>query len=58
VELPHGGPASRDYAGFDWMAHFLATRGYTVLQPNFRGSAGYGTAWEKAGHGEWGIGVM
>jgi dipeptidyl aminopeptidase/acylaminoacyl peptidase len=58
VVLPHGGPASRDYAGFDWMAHFLATRGYTVLQPNFRGSAGYGTAWEKAGHGEWGIGVM
>jgi len=58
VVLPHGGPAARDFGGFDWMAHFLASRGYSVLQPNFRGSAGYGTAWEEAGHGEWGIGVM
>ena len=58
VVLPHGGPAARDYGGFDWIAHFLAHRGYSVLQPNFRGSAGFGEAWEKAGHGEWGIGVM
>jgi dipeptidyl aminopeptidase/acylaminoacyl peptidase len=58
VVLPHGGPASRDMPGFDWIAHFLASRGYTVLQPNFRGSGGYGRAWEEAGHGEWGIGVM
>jgi len=58
VVLPHGGPAARDYPGFDWMAHFFATRGYTVLQPNFRGSYGFGKAWEEAGHGEWGIGVM
>lgn len=58
VVLPHGGPASRDVAGFDWMAHFFASSGYTVLQPNFRGSGGYGKAWEDAGHGEWGIGVM
>jgi dipeptidyl aminopeptidase/acylaminoacyl peptidase len=58
VVLPHGGPASRDYGGFDWIAHFIASRGYTVLQPNFRGSGGYGKAWEEAGYGEWGIGVM
>jgi len=58
VVLPHGGPAARDFGGFDWMAQFLASRGYTVLQPNFRGSSGYGKAWEEAGHGEWGIGVM
>jgi len=58
VVLPHGGPASLDVGGFDWLAHFLASRGYTVLQPNFRGSAGLGKAWEEAGHGEWGIGVM
>jgi len=58
IVLPHGGPAARDVDGFDWMAHFLASRGYTVLQPNFRGSGGYGDAWETAGHGEWGIGVM
>ena len=58
VMLPHGGPAALDVAGFDWLAHFLASRGYTVLQPNFRGSAGLGKDWEDAGHGEWGVGVM
>jgi dipeptidyl aminopeptidase/acylaminoacyl peptidase len=58
VLLPHGGPAARDVAGYDWLAHALASRGYAVLQPNFRGSGGYGAAWEKAGHGEWGVGVM
>jgi dipeptidyl aminopeptidase/acylaminoacyl peptidase len=58
VVLPHGGPAARDVDGYDWLAHFLASRGYAVLQPNFRGSSGYGEAWEEAGHGEWGIGVM
>lgn len=42
VVLPHGGPSSRDTWGFDWLAQFLAARGYAVIQPNFRGSAGYG----------------
>jgi dipeptidyl aminopeptidase/acylaminoacyl peptidase len=58
VVLPHGGPASRDVGGFDYLAHFLASRGYAVIQPNFRGSSGYGSAWETAGYGEWGTGVM
>jgi dipeptidyl aminopeptidase/acylaminoacyl peptidase len=58
VVLPHGGPASLDVGGYDWLAHFLASRGYTVLQPNFRGSAGLGREWEDAGHGQWGVGVM
>ena len=58
VMLPHGGPAALDAGGFDWLAHFLASRGYAVLQPNFRGSGGLGKAWEEAGHGEWGVGVM
>jgi dipeptidyl aminopeptidase/acylaminoacyl peptidase len=58
VLLPHGGPAARDVGGYDWLAHALASRGYVVLQPNFRGSGGYGQKWEDAGHGEWGIGVM
>ncbi|HET8699279.1 MAG TPA: alpha/beta fold hydrolase [Gammaproteobacteria bacterium] len=58
VLLPHGGPAARDVGGYDWLAHALASRGYAVLQPNFRGSGGFGEKWEKAGHGEWGIGVM
>jgi len=45
VVLPHGGPSARDEWGFDWLAQFLAARGYAVLQPNFRGSAGFGDAW-------------
>jgi dipeptidyl aminopeptidase/acylaminoacyl peptidase len=47
IVLPHGGPSARDYWGFDWLAQFLAARGYAVLQPNYRGSAGYGDAWLK-----------
>ena len=58
VVLPHRGPVDRDVDGFDWLAHFLASRGYAVLQPNFRGSGGYGRAWEEAGYGGWGVGVM
>ena len=54
VVLPHGGPASRDYLGFDWWAQALASRGYAVLQPNFRGSDGLGKAHLEAGYGEWG----
>ena len=42
VILPHGGPSSRDEWGFDWLAQFLAARGYVVIQPNYRGSAGFG----------------
>jgi len=47
VILPHGGPSARDEWGFDWMAQFLAHRGYAVLQPNYRGSAGFGDEWLK-----------
>ncbi|HEX3675776.1 MAG TPA: S9 family peptidase [Sphingomicrobium sp.] len=45
VILPHGGPAARDEWGFDWLPQFLAARGYAVLQPEYRGSAGYGDTW-------------
>lgn len=45
ILLPHGGPASRDEWGFDWLAQYFAQRGCAVLQPEFRGSAGYGDAW-------------
>ncbi|MDM7983315.1 MAG: S9 family peptidase [Maricaulis sp.] len=58
VILPHGGPALRETGGYHAMAHFLASRGYAVLQPNFRGSDGYGYEWRSAGFGEWGTGVM
>lgn len=54
VVLAHGGPASEDVAGFDWWAQALASRGYAVLQANFRGSTGYGRAFLEAGYGEWG----
>jgi dipeptidyl aminopeptidase/acylaminoacyl peptidase len=47
IVLPHGGPSARDEWGFDWLAQYYASRGYAVLQPNFRGSAGYGDAWLK-----------
>ena len=45
IVLPHGGPEARDEWGFDWLAQFLAHQGYAVLQPNFRGSGGYGDQW-------------
>lgn len=47
VVMPHGGPEARDSWGFDWLPQFFAQRGYAVLQPNFRGSAGYGQSWLK-----------
>ena len=46
VVLPHGGPSARDEWGFDWLAQFLAARGYAVIQPEYRGSAGYGDTWQ------------
>ena len=54
IVLPHGGPESRDDYAFDWWAQFLAMRGYAVLQPQFRGSTGFGVAWENAGRRQWG----
>lgn len=45
IVMPHGGPSDRDEWGFDWLSQFFASRGFAVLQPNFRGSAGYGDAW-------------
>lgn len=54
VMFPHGGPASRDYLAFDWWAQAMASRGYAVFQPQFRGSDGFGEAHLQAGYGEWG----
>jgi dipeptidyl aminopeptidase/acylaminoacyl peptidase len=53
IIMPHGGPEARDMLRFDWLAQFLASRGYAVLQPNFRGSSGYGRNFVTAGDGEW-----
>ncbi|QJE74482.1 hypothetical protein HHL28_16685 [Aerophototrophica crusticola] len=51
ILLPHGGPIARDDLGFEVHSQFLASRGYAVLQPNFRASAGYGHAFVLAGKG-------
>lgn len=52
--MPHGGPSSRDEWGFDWLAQYFAHQGYAVLQPNFRGSEGYGDAWfQENGFQSW-----
>jgi dipeptidyl aminopeptidase/acylaminoacyl peptidase len=58
VVFPHGGPYARDTADFDWWAQFLATRGYAVLQPQFRGSWGFGADLYRAGHKQWGRGMQ
>lgn len=54
VLFPHGGPWARDEWGFNGYAQWLANRGYAVLQPNFRGSTGYGKKHLNAGNKEWG----
>lgn len=54
IVLPHGGPEGRATPGYDWWSQALASRGYAVLQPNFRGSQGFGEDFIKAGFGEWG----
>ncbi|WP_156351366.1 alpha/beta hydrolase family protein [Sphingomonas sp. Leaf25] len=58
IVMPHGGPGARDEWGFDWLAQYFAQRGYAVLQPNFRGSTGYGDAWfQKNGFQSWATAV-
>jgi dipeptidyl aminopeptidase/acylaminoacyl peptidase len=54
IVLPHGGPFLRDEWGYDTWVQFLANRGYVVLQPNFRGSTGYGRDFVAKGEGQWG----
>jgi len=54
IVLPHGGPWARDSWGFSNLAQFMANRGYAVLQPNFRGSTGYGKKFLNAGNKQWG----
>ena len=58
VVLPHGGPTSHDWIHFDWEAQFLASLGYGVLQPQFRGSSGYSFDFQKAGYQQWGLAMQ
>ena len=58
IVLPHGGPWSHDSLSYDYWAQFLANMGYAVLQPNFRGSTGYGEAFVKKGQGQMGFAMQ
>ena len=58
IVMPHGGPEARDTAGFDWLPQFFAAMGYAVLQPNFRGSTGYGDAFfAENGYKSWPLAI-
>lgn len=58
IVMPHGGPASRDQWGFNWLSQFFASQGYVVMQPEFRGSSGYGDAWfQQNGFKSWRVAV-
>jgi dipeptidyl aminopeptidase/acylaminoacyl peptidase len=54
VVMPHQGPNQRNVWGYSPEVQFLANRGYAVFQMNFRGSTGYGKAFENAGFKQWG----
>jgi dipeptidyl aminopeptidase/acylaminoacyl peptidase len=54
IVMPHGGPFARDKWAYDAWAQFLANRGYVVLQPNFRGSTGFGKAFVDSASGQYG----
>ncbi len=58
VVLPHGGPAIRDTLEFNLFVQFLANRGYSVLQMNFRGSAGFGRRHLQSGYQQWGLQIQ
>ena len=58
IVMPHGGPWAHDTVSYDYWAQFFADRGYLVLQPNFRGSTGYGTEFHDKGKGQLGLAMQ
>jgi dipeptidyl aminopeptidase/acylaminoacyl peptidase len=52
---PHGGPTAQYTLEWDIWAQYMAAKGYTILAPNFRGSTGYGSSFERANFGVWGV---
>lgn len=55
VVMPHGGPEWRDSISLDFAAQAFAAQGWLVVQPNFRGSSGYGKAFVESGHRQWAL---
>ncbi|WP_227711101.1 alpha/beta hydrolase family protein [Novosphingobium ovatum] len=58
VVMPHGGPWAHDSNNYDYWAQYVASLGYLVIQPNFRGSTGYGEAFERKGEGQLGLAMQ
>ena len=58
VVLAHGGPIARDDASFDFWAQHIATQGYAVFKPQFRGSTGFSYRHQKRGNGQFGEGML
>lgn len=58
IVMPHGGPFARDGWDYDPWVQYLAGKGYAVLQPNYRGSTGFGRKMTARGDGEWGRGMQ
>jgi dipeptidyl aminopeptidase/acylaminoacyl peptidase len=58
IIFPHGGPISRTGGGFDYWTQFFANRGYAVLQPNFRGSSGFGQEFKLQAIDNYGQGMQ
>ncbi len=56
VVYPHGGPSSQYTYNWDIVAQYFVAKGYTWLAPNYRGSTGYGLAFEQANYNDWGLG--
>ncbi|MGL1959488.1 MAG: prolyl oligopeptidase family serine peptidase [Colwellia sp.] len=54
IVFPHGGPESYDTVDFNWLSQYFASRGFLVIQPQFRGSSGFGAEHTLKGRGEWG----
>ncbi len=53
---PHGGPSAQYAFEFDILAQYFVAKGYTFIAPNYRGSTGYGVAFEHANYDDWGKG--
>lgn len=58
IVIPHSGPSTRNVWGYSPEVQFLANRGYAVFQMNFRGSTGYGKAFQIAGFKQWGNAIQ